>query len=791
MMRGFVTTPPPELWGNCWHCGGEDLRSGRCVRCGLTIDQDPLLGRQLGEVTALEMLMATPVARLYRAEGPNGEMMALRVIPDSLKDKAWAIKGFERLAAAVERSALPQNPVVLSQHKHGISEDGLAWIALDWFEGETLASLWFSGSAPHLSVKRAVQMAVQMGTALAGLHSAGIVHGCISPHAYHLRPGADGWVRLIHGGLGMIRKGVASNAPLTRGLTPQIDWRGATPWIYYRPPATEERAEFSERSDLYSLGVSIYQLFTRKLPYQPDKLAEVRLLLRSERHVKLVAARDRRAELDRYPTLMNTINRALNQKVEVRYANVSDFMEEFQAAYVRDTSSIESRYEFSQTRMKSPLKPRQGGPAKAPVVTPEAQREGGAAQASGEDERAAVAYSRGQRSRAAGRAAQGASSVRGLLSYTPARQRAERPHESHARSSSSGTSATQDSVDEVGERAGDAPEERDASPPSDALDETASAQHPADDLTESSDDVVAFLDVDDSETKTEWPNVHEARMEGVAEASVKSSSRQYSSRRLTPTGVSVDELMQVNRSLEASTRELLAILNKFEPEQSLRQLEVAISNRAPLLGDGSLGLDGSDVGLNTMPTVTSRSGQGARSTSSNSRLSAWSVICLSSTRLRRRARGTLQGMQQVDYRQALRPVHQMASLVSEEPMDVRTGAMVCLLGPSQNMESLLGRFIMFLMEFARRYRDAPPAVTLTAGWFNLTQCSRHEMPEMLRPLKAEAMALAPYTRSGELIARAPLFKALEIDGKSLPGDRGAPIDALRVWHFASKDHLAR
>lgn len=761
------------------------------MRCGLTIDQDPLLGRQLGDVTALEMLVATPVARLYRAEGPNGEMMALRVIPDSLQDKAWAIKGFERLGAAIERSALPQNPVVLSQHRHGLTEDGLAWIALDWFQGETLASLWSSGSVPHQPVKRAYQMAVQMGTGLVGLHEAGIVHGWISPHAYHLRPGSDGWVRLIHGGLGMIRKGAASNSPLTRGLTSQSDWRGSTPWIYYRPPATDERSEYSEHSDLYSLAVSIYQLFTRKLPYQPDKLAEVRLLLRSERYVKLVAARDRRAELDRYPTLMNTINRALNQKVEIRYASVSDFMEEFQAAFVRDTASIESRYEFSQTRVKSAHRSPSGGALRSPGVLSEPAQSRSDVSASVAAEQAPAAQSRRQRSRSGGRLVQGAA-ARGLLSYTPSRQRAKPRRQNHARAAESAPFVDPEMPEGVEAREGDAPDVREPSPSYDVPgDHVTAPEGSFDDLTESDSDGVVFLDVDDSAAQTAWPHALESQGEDDGEAPSQGDSHQYGSRRLTPTGVSVEELMRVNHSLEASTRELLAILNKFDPEQSLRQLEVAISNMSPLLDDGSLALDWSDGGFHTIPTATLRSNHGARSVSSRARLNAWSVICLSSTRLKRRARGTLQGMQQVDYLQALKPVHQMASLVTEEPMDARTGAIVCLLGPSQNMESLLGRFIMFLMEFARRYRDDPPAVTLTAGWFNLTQYSRREMPEMLRPLKAEAMALAPYTRSGELIARAPLFKALEIDGKSLPGDRGAPIDALRVWHFANKSRSAR
>ncbi len=315
------------VWGNCWSCGHHRVLEGSCELCQAVSGDDPLLGKVLGPVKISRHLVSEPESSLYHGVA-EGRRVMVRVLPHKLHGDAASISAFVQVS---RRASALDHPNIASITKHGVSQQGVAWAMMEGAEGRNFSELLYNNPQPALPLERAHKVSLQLLMSVQDLHGAGLVHGRLSPFAFEWMGAADDWVRLLHCGHGWMRQ---NDGGFSGGLSKRSGWRGLRPWAMYRAPSLFHQGEINEHVDLYSVGVCIYQVFTGRLPYRVNRDSDILKLLRAGKPLELLAAGDRRAELGRYPALLNVLSKALDEREGVRFRSVRDFAEAMKVALI-------------------------------------------------------------------------------------------------------------------------------------------------------------------------------------------------------------------------------------------------------------------------------------------------------------------------------------------------------------------------------------------------------------------------------------------------------------------------
>ncbi|MBU8895168.1 serine/threonine protein kinase [Corallococcus sp. H22C18031201] len=287
---------------------GEELRPGALV----------------GPWVVVAVHAAGPVSSLYRARHvQDGTPAALKVLHSHASLAPLALRRFRREAATLQRL---RHPHIVEVRGHGTLADGRPFIAMEWLEGRDLAAE-LAQRGP-LSPREALEVMEQVGSALREAHAAGVVHRDLKPQnvvrlagsgesprvklvdfgvAKGLRPGAPGNSTLTH-------TGTAMGTPLS--MAPE-QVRGEVP---------------DTRTDLYALGVLLFQLVTGQPPFPGPTRHEV-----EEQH--LHAPPPRPSERAPVPAALDAVVlRCLRKRREERYPDVDALMEDLRGA-VRGTSA--------------------------------------------------------------------------------------------------------------------------------------------------------------------------------------------------------------------------------------------------------------------------------------------------------------------------------------------------------------------------------------------------------------------------------------------------------------------
>src|SRR5207244_10688602 len=151
-----------------------------------------------------------------------------------------------------------------------ISEaDSTLAIATEYVEGETLRRRLAHSS---LSVSEALQIGIQVADALAAAHAAGVIHRDIKPENIMVRP--DGYVKVLDFGLAKLIEDPATGettAP-TRFST---DFGVVMGTVRYMSPEQARGLKVDGRTDIFSLGVMLYELITGQAPFAGATTADV------------------------------------------------------------------------------------------------------------------------------------------------------------------------------------------------------------------------------------------------------------------------------------------------------------------------------------------------------------------------------------------------------------------------------------------------------------------------------------------------------------------------------------
>jgi serine/threonine protein kinase len=216
------------------------------------------LNTKYGNYRVLARLGAGGMGEVYLAlDETLGRRAALKFLPRLfMQDEAQRAR-FEREARAA--SAL-NHPNILTVYEIGVAR-GRAFIATEYVEGKTLRDRIAEQNLSHEEILR---IAEQVGEALGAAHAAGLIHRDIKPENIMLRP--DGYVKLLDFGLAKPLYVEESAAPATALASSRRQTQHGlilgTPG--YMSPEQARGAALDGRSDLWSLGATLYEMLTGK-----------------------------------------------------------------------------------------------------------------------------------------------------------------------------------------------------------------------------------------------------------------------------------------------------------------------------------------------------------------------------------------------------------------------------------------------------------------------------------------------------------------------------------------------
>ncbi len=255
---------------------------------------------------------------VYRAHDRQlDETVALKVLrPDVIRDDPTLLERFKQELKLARRIT---HRCVLRTHDFGETE-GTPYISMEYLEGITLKDLILSKGA--LPVGVGLRIAKQMCHGLDAAHRQGVIHRDIKPQNMLILPET--------GELKIMDFGIARAATLkagASGLTTDGTVMGTPDYI---PPeqAQGEPADF--RSDLYSLGVVLFEVFTGKLPFNADSIMKIVLA-----HIQEPPPAPRTLNRSIPPDLEAVILRCLAKDPAARYPRVADMLKDLTVASSR------------------------------------------------------------------------------------------------------------------------------------------------------------------------------------------------------------------------------------------------------------------------------------------------------------------------------------------------------------------------------------------------------------------------------------------------------------------------
>ena len=227
---------------------------------------DSLVGQTIGHYKISESIDTGGMGEVYLATDITaGRKAALKLLPLRFTGDAERLKRFQQEAHAVVGL---NHPNILTVYEIG-EDHSSNYIASELIEGETLRQHLMRG---RMELVEAVDVATQVASALVAAHNAGIVHRDIKPENIMLRP--DGYVKVLDFGIAKLaEQEVPVNMPRDEVLlVVETNLGSILGTVRYMSPeqACPDAVGIDKRTDIWSLGVVLYEMVTGHAPFTGD-----------------------------------------------------------------------------------------------------------------------------------------------------------------------------------------------------------------------------------------------------------------------------------------------------------------------------------------------------------------------------------------------------------------------------------------------------------------------------------------------------------------------------------------
>jgi eukaryotic-like serine/threonine-protein kinase len=258
-------------------CSGEDslrrevdsmLSSGDRICSGFLESREGHVpappGAMLRHYEVRAWLSAGGMGEVYRGHDPRlGRDVAIKVLPRAFANDAERLRRFEQEARA---TATLNHPNIVVIHDVGTTDDGIPYLVTELLEGETLRQRLAAGP---FSIRKTLDVALQIARGLWAAHDKGIVHRDLKPENLFLTN--EGLLKILDFGLAKLeRKGLSVEAGQTEGTQP-----GAVMGtLGYMPPEQVRGLATDQRSDIFAAGAIVYEMLSGKRAFQGETGAD-------------------------------------------------------------------------------------------------------------------------------------------------------------------------------------------------------------------------------------------------------------------------------------------------------------------------------------------------------------------------------------------------------------------------------------------------------------------------------------------------------------------------------------
>lgn len=244
----------------------------------LTLKNSPTLtGESLGHYEIISILGSGGMGKVYLAKDSKlNRSIAVKTLPNSFSKESDHVKRFQTEAKAAANLNHPNVATVYSVEE---TDDNQTFITMEYIEGKPLSEMI---PANGLDQRTFLEWFIAIADALAHAHEKGIVHRDIKPNNIMITP--SGTPKILDFGLARIDKAKINEEGSTLSLTKTGQVLG-TP--AYMSPEQAEGKEADQRTDIFSLGIVMYEAITGTKPFKGDNYAAIvsNLLGKEPRHI--------------------------------------------------------------------------------------------------------------------------------------------------------------------------------------------------------------------------------------------------------------------------------------------------------------------------------------------------------------------------------------------------------------------------------------------------------------------------------------------------------------------------